>query len=297
MQHEFYEKLLQNLYDGVYYVDLDRNITFWNRAAERITGYRESEVKGRRCADNILRHLDEWGHELCVSGCPLAKTLKDGKIRDSEIYLHHKEGHRVPVSVRVSPVFNEADRIVGAVEIFSDNSSRLDILREMESLKKEAFTDGLTGVANRRFAEMNLTHRMSDLTAFNVPFGLLFLDIDDFKKFNDTYGHDVGDRVLIMVAATIANILRKMDLVSRWGGEEFVVILPNVDAGKLSEVAERIRRFIEKSWITVDGEELRVTVSLGGAMASPEDSLETLVKRADGKMYESKRMGRNRVTI
>ena len=136
MEQKFYEELLENLFDGVYYVDTQKRITFWNKSAERITGYVKDDVIGRSCSDNILRHINENGDELCIQGCPVGRTLEDGKISDADVYLHHRNGHRVPISVRVSPVRDKKGKIIGAVEIFSDNSKRIDILKEMESLKK-----------------------------------------------------------------------------------------------------------------------------------------------------------------
>ena len=104
-----------------------------------------------------MQHINDKGVDLCKKGCPLEKTLKDGKIRDTEIYLHHKNGHRVPVSVRSSAIRNDKKEIIGAVEIFCDNSKRINIIKEIESLKKEVFIDQLTQVGNRKFAEMNLS--------------------------------------------------------------------------------------------------------------------------------------------
>ena len=291
-----YEKLLDSLFDGVYYVDLDRRIIFWNRAAERITGYRREEVMGSCCSDNLLRHTDEQGNELCLIGCPLQATVADGHTREANVYLHHKQGHRVPVSVRVSPVRDDTGAIIGGVEIFSDNSNLLQILREMERLKQDAYVDDLTGVGNRRFGEMTLNTRLYELRSFKTPFGVVFFDIDRFKRCNDTYGHAVGDEVLTMVARTAANVLRRMDSIARWGGEEFVVILPSIDAQTLHDVAERIRVFIEMSFLVTQGTTLNVTASLGATMALPDDTPETVIRRADGLMYASKEAGRNRVS-
>lgn len=297
MKEQFYEELLENLFDGVYFVDTLKKITFWNKSAEMISGYSKEEVMGSSCSDNILRHINEKGVELCVKGCPLHRTLSDGMIREVDVYLHHKEGHRLPVSIRVSPIKDANNAIVGAVEMFSDNSDRIEIIKSMEDLKKEIFIDGLTQVGNRKFGEMNIITRLNELKTHNIPFGVLFLDIDHFKTFNDIYGHQIGDTVLKMVSATIQNTLRAMDIVCRWGGEEFIVIAPNVDVPTLNMVAERLRIFIEKSWITVDKENLMVTVSIGGTMVTNEDTMDSLIHRADKLMYHSKKSGRNLSTI
>ncbi len=119
MDDGFYKSVLDNLFDGVYFVDSERKITYWNKAAERITGFFEAEVVNLSCYDKILNHVDETGKQLCLNGCPLAEVLKDGNLREADVFLRHKAGHRVPVSIRITPIY-DGDRIVGAVEIFSD---------------------------------------------------------------------------------------------------------------------------------------------------------------------------------
>lgn len=291
------EKLLDCLFDGVYYVDVHRRITYWNAAAERITGYSKANVTGSYCADNILRHIDSAGRELCRDGCPLAATLRDGKTRESCVFLHHALGHRVPVSVKTSPVRDETGNIIGAVEIFSDNSTSLQILHEFEKLKQDAYLDALTGVGNRRYGEMTLDTRMYEAQTHAVPFGVLFLDIDHFKHFNDQYGHTTGDDVLKMTAKSIAYSLRKMDVVARWGGEEFIVILPGASNVIIKSASERIRVLIENSFLVVKDEKLSVTVSIGATMSRTDDTVAAIVSRADERMYLSKSRGRNRVTV
>jgi PAS domain S-box-containing protein len=131
------DTILDNLFDGVYFVDVDRRITYWNKAAERISGYSKPEVIGTSCTGNILRHIDSSGCELCLNGCPLAETIESGKSHESRIFLHHKLGYRVPISVRTSPVRDEQGKIIGAVEIFNDNSNSLQMLQELEKLQQD----------------------------------------------------------------------------------------------------------------------------------------------------------------
>ncbi len=298
VKDEFFERLVESVTDGIYYVNSAKEITFWNKGAERITGYQRQEVMGMPCSKNILRHIDHEGRELCIEGCPLQDTMKDGKIREVDVFLHHRDGHRVPVSVRSSPMENEEGEIIGAVEIFTDNSSRYDIIKEIEELRQEVYLDQLTGVGNRKYADMNMQKCMDEFISLNIPFSVIFLDIDNFKKFNDNYGHNIGDQVLKMVGKTISNILRRLDVVCRWGGEEFVVIIPNADEKILAEIAERIRIFIERSWVDVRGDQrIGVSVSIGATRCTGGDSIESLLERADALMYESKKNGKNRVTL
>ena len=297
-QEDFYKNLLDNLYDGVYFVDADRRITYWNRGAQRLTGYSPEEVLGCYCRENILEHVDEEAVRLCVrSLCPAAKTLQDGEAREEEVFLHHKQGHRLPVAIRVAPIKSPDGKVVGAVEVFSDNTPRVMSRQTIEELQRIALLDPLTEVGNRRYAEMNLKFRLAEKERYGWPFGVLFVDIDRFKAVNDRYGHETGDDVLRMTARTLTNSLRPFDLVSRWGGEEFLALVINVDADSLLVVAEKLRRMVEQSSIVHGSGSVRVTVSIGGTLAEPEDSIEGLVRRADGLMYRSKAEGRNRVSI
>lgn len=294
----FFRHVLEELYDGVYIVDINRKILFWNKGAERITGYKAEQVIGSVCSDNILMHVDSTGKRLCRDGCPIQDTFRDGKDRETSVYLHHRDGHRVPVSIRVSPLRNKEGDMVGAVEVFSDNSKLDRSIRKIRKLEKQAFRDPLTSAMNRRYTHTFISLRLNEMRSLDLaPLGLLFLDIDNFKRFNDTYGHHTGDHVLVMVSRTLRNILRSEDLVCRWGGEEFLVVLPECTPSMLKNVGERVRILIENSLFTENGETLRVTVSIGGVLARDEDTADTLVRRADELMYRSKEAGRNRVTV
>lgn len=292
---KFYKDLVDNLSEGVYFVDRERRITYWNRGAEAISGYKAEEVLGTRCFDDLLMHVTAEGHRLCGEGCPLAATMDDGQGREAEIFLHHKDGHRVPVRVRASPI-DEGGEVVGAVEVFTDNSARMAILQRVEDLRRMALVDHLTGLANRRYAEMSLRSKLDEMERYGWPVGLLYLDVDHFKQVNDTYGHPVGDRALRMVGKTLATNARSFDLVSRWGGEEFVAILVNVDGAELLRIGERVRVLVQESVLTEGPDRIRVTLSVGATLAKPRDTLESLIGRADELMYRSKITGRNRLS-
>lgn len=301
--------ILEQISDGVYFVDPHRNILYWNQAAERITGYRSGQVVGQCCAANILMHVNNTGDQLCLRLCPLAHTLKDGQLRETQVYLHHADGHRVPVTVRVVPVRaepaapGEEGEITGAVEIFSENNSLTTALSRIETLQREVMLDPLTGIGNRRMIQSRLSAGLAEWEKHSQPFGVLMIDIDHFKQVNDTYGHDVGDRVLKMVTASLASGLRAYDYIGRWGGEEFLVLVANVDDAGLRGIAERLRMLVERSAIFLDHNDRRpersvaVTVSLGGALMQPGETLDSLIKTADRNLYECKASGRNRVKI
>jgi diguanylate cyclase (GGDEF)-like protein/PAS domain S-box-containing protein len=294
MLGQIQDEVLDSLFDAIYLVDRNRRINFWNRAAEALTGFRRDEVVGRRCPDGVLRHVDEEGTMLCREGCPLQRTIDIGENSEAEVFLHHKDGHRVPVVIRVAPIHDESGNVVGAVEVFRNVADDINRQKRMEELESMAFIDPLTGLANRRFLMTSLNGRLDEFNRYKWPFGILFFDIDHFKQVNDTHGHDIGDEVLKMVAATLGNNTRPFDLAGRYGGEEFLVIVANVDVDQLMSIAERFRILIEKSGLR-EPLPLSVTVSIGAALIREGDTAETLIKRADTRLYRAKEAGRNRI--
>ncbi len=294
MDKQFYLDLLDVISDGVYFVNRDRRITYWNGGAERITGYHADEVLGHSCSQGILRHVSDAGRQLCLHGCPLAAVMKDGKPREAHVYLHHKDGQRVPVSVRGQALRDEAGQIVGSVEVFSTRVA--NPYAGQRHLRNDDSLDPVTGLPPRRVGELFLQTLIGATNNPTSPAGVLFIDADHFKDVNDTFGHKTGDEVLRMVGQSLANALRRGDLPVRWGGEEFLAILPGTDPAGLHAAAERVRMLAENSWIQKGDAQVRVTVSVGATMTMPGDSPDDVVDRADAYMYASKRGGRNRVT-
>lgn len=296
---KFYRNILEEVTDGVYFVNNDRIISYWNNAAEQITGYTAGEVSGRRCMDEILVHVDEHGNALCnTEYCPLKQAINTGlDERVDKIYLHHKDGHRVPVSIKTSPSFDKHGNINGAVQVFSEYRSGEAFTEEMRKLKELALNDELTGVGNRRFGKMKLEACFNQFSRYNWKFGILFIDVDHFTNFNDQFGHEAGDVVLKAIANTISSNIRSFDTVSRWGGEEFAVIVINVGEKELKKIAEKLRVLIRESYINLIGARVQVTVSLGATLCHSGDTPDSLVNRADKLMYQSKQDGRDKVTV
>lgn len=164
---------------------------------------------------------------------------------------------------------------------------------EIKAYESEARTDSLTGLSNRRAFDDELKRRLNEWDRKRTPLSLILLDIDFFKKFNDTYGHLVGDEVLRTVAKTLRKQARDMDLPCRYGGEEFGVILPATEIAGACAVAERIRQAVEALIITHADKKLQVTCSLGLAQVLPSDDVAKFIRRADDSLYASKNAGRN----
>lgn len=291
---KFYRDLLDRVTDGVYFVDVDRRITYWNGGADRMTGYSSEEVLGHSCAEGILRHVNDAGRQLCVHGCPLKAVMKDGKPREAHVYLHHKDGQRVPVIVRGQALRDADGKIVGSVEVFSQRDTNPYAWEKRSSTDDSV--DSVTGISSRRFGELHLQTFMRAVSEEGMALGVLFVDVDHFKAVNDSFGHSTGDAVLRMVGQTLANGLRRGDVAVRWGGDEFLALLPGANDSGLAAAAERVRVLVENSWIQLGGAQARVTVSVGATRARDAESPDDVVERADRLMYESKQAGRDCVT-
>ena len=289
--------MLDTLNEGVSIVDTTRKIILWNKAAENITGFTKTDVNNNFCYDDLLQeHVDDEGTRKCFSGCPLLATIKDGQKRFAKVYLHHKNGYRVAVILKTFPIINGTE-IIGAFEIFSDSFHGKPMKENICELKTIAFKDCLIDIFNRRYMQIYLAHKIQEYENFKIPFGILFFDIDNFKNINDTYGHNIGDEILMMIAKTSQSTLRKTDILSRWGGEEFLILMPGIEYKELEKVAEKLRIIIQNSYILFKDKKISVTVSIGATIIKKNDTTESIVDRSDKLMYSSKLNGKNKVTI
>jgi len=191
--------------------------------------------------------------------------------------------------------FDAEDRMTAA-SLASHAAVALQNARLHAIVERQALVDGLTGIANRRGCEDALAHEIARSDRMAAPFTLVVADLDDFKQINDRYGHDAGDDVLRELAAVLRRTLRESDLAGRWGGEEFVFLLPGTDEEGGAQLAERVRSALrERSFHGRDGASFGVTCSFGVAQHQPREGERQLFAQADRALYEAKRRGKDRV--
>lgn len=192
----------------------------------------------------------------------------------------------------VLPTIRAQSREHGKLHSLTD-----DLRRRSSEMELAALTDGMTGLNNRRYFDEALAQYLNEFTRIGRPVGLMILDLDHFKAINDTYGHDAGDEVLRAVSRCLMDFSRHHDFVARLGGEEFAVIVPNMDREPLAMFAERLRVAVERLALEVGNVRLRITMSVGLAVAkgNGEEEAAALVKRADVNLYNAKQAGRNRI--
>ena len=178
---------------------------------------------------------------------------------------------------------------------YTREDRRQELLALSNKLSFLSQTDDLTGLANRRAITSLIQHEIVRFERMKRPFCLLIADIDHFKNVNDHYGHECGDEVLIALAETLDKNTKKQDIVSRWGGEEFIILLPETTSAQGKISGERLRRAVEEMEVEYGGEPIRITISIGLAEYAKGQSFNQIVRAADDLLYQAKRSGRNRV--
>jgi diguanylate cyclase (GGDEF)-like protein/PAS domain S-box-containing protein len=290
----FLTDLIDAIPDGIYVTNERREIVYWSEGAERITGYSAADIVGSHCYDDILVHEDLYGHKLCTDSCPLEKSIGDGQPRAvNEVFLKREDGERLPVYVKTRRF--EIEGCVYGVEVFGELESVAgrEVARLVQELSDTAVTDPLTGLFNRRYVDIYLEQQFSLYKRLGQRFGVTHIDLDEFKAINDSFGHATGDDALRFVATILSDGTRKMDLLARYGGDEFIVVSGVSAEDGLEHLGERALHSIRSSrFMTPSEEALTLTVSVGSTLVRPEDeSAATTMERADLAMYEIKHAG------
>ncbi len=289
--------ILDQVQDAIVWLDTDRKIVYWNKAAELISGVEGAHILGRACYEEPALFADFGGVNICRDKCPVAMTLKDGAPRALDIYLQHKQGFHVPVTLNVIPVLKEDGEIIGAVETFTNTSPKVTLPLNLQELEKMGLVEAETGIPAKSYLDMTLNTRLAEFQKYGLPFGLIYVDIDNYGKILEKYGRFNASKIVRIVARTLHKNVRFFDIVGRWGTEEFLVVLLNIDDSRLDIVANKLRLLIAESYITTETGMLNATVSMGASLVLRYDTVESLIKRGEQLMMHSKWLGKNRVSM
>jgi|GEM_PF-649761 diguanylate cyclase (GGDEF)-like protein/PAS domain S-box-containing protein len=276
--------ITSNIADGIYVMDGQGRIIFANKRATEILGFAPDELNGQIAHDLFHRHVG--GNQTVLEECPIYRVIRTRGRYEGEEQFIRKNGDFLMVEVASQPMLKRG-RVVGSVTVFRDITERKQL---EEQLRLLSITDPLTGVYNRRFLQETLLKELYRAERHGEPFSLIMLDIDHFKQVNDRYGHDVGDLVLQHLVKLIQKRIRSSDCLARWGGEEFIVLLPHTGLLAATSLAEALLEDLRVSELKGVG---YVTTSSGVAVYRPGDTVEQLVQRADALMYAAKQAGRN----
>lgn len=295
-------------------IDATRTVTHWNEACQKITGIKSCEVIGTQgqwqafyssqrpvMADLIVNGSIETVVAQHYGGKYHPSDMIKGAFEAEDFFPHLGDTGKW-LFFTAAPLKDSSGKIIGAIETLQDVTDRKlaeEALRSSECRHRElSITDSLTGLYNSRHFFSRATEEVERANRYGSPLALILMDVDNFKQYNDTYGHLEGDHVLAALAEVIRHEIRGADSAYRYGGEEFIVIFPETEVEEALVVAERLRQVFEDTVFSpAAGEEARTTISIGGGIYHPEEGLTAFVKRVDEAMYRAKKCGRNRVVF
>ncbi len=275
---EIFQHVLNTLHTGVYLVDRELKIVFWNQGAERITGYMRHEVVGRLCREDLLAYCDDAGTVLEGATWPLVGALQEGRPREGHVYLRHKSGHRLPVRIFTSPIRSRDGSVVGAAESFDEVSSVLAPDRHLSHLASYGCLDVATGLPNHGFTQSRLRESLSCHVEHRLPFGVLRIEVRQLRHLRETRGREAVEAILHVVAQTMKHLLPDAFL-GRWQEGQFLAIVSDCNRNDLERAAHDIERIVGCSAIQWWGDSLSVEVSVGRGLVESGDTIESLLER------------------
>jgi diguanylate cyclase (GGDEF)-like protein/PAS domain S-box-containing protein len=295
MQEELFQEkeraqvTLNSIGDAVICTDISGNITFLNLVAVRMTGWSVDEAAGRPLSE-VFRVLDATSRMTTPNPMEMAVRQNRTMHLPSNRILIQRDGREIPIEESVAPIHDREGQATGVVIVFRDVSSTQTMAVQMAH---SAHHDYLTGLPNRKLLNDRVSHAIASARRTMKKVAVLFLDLDGFKHINDSLGHSIGDRLLQSIAKRLVDSVRGTDTVSRQGGDEFVVLLSEVEG--LESAATTARRLLQVGTEphAIDQHDLHVTACIGVSIY-PDDGLdvETLIKNADTAMYQAKENGR-----
>jgi diguanylate cyclase (GGDEF)-like protein/PAS domain S-box-containing protein len=302
--YDRYKYMIENIKDVVWEMDMDFNFTFVSPNSKEMVGYEPEDLVGCKMPDFLTEKSRNYVLDQAVQH--LSKRLRGDH---EEIVLHNVEfictdGLVKWVEISAKPVFKEG-RFAGYIGTTRDISERKGYESQLkryieelqtinDKLEKMATTDELTGAYNRRKFDDDLNSIIMKKKIYGTSFSLIFFDIDRFKIINDSFGHKVGDYVLQSVSRLVREHIRATDGLFRWGGEEFIIILPEVNLESAKNVADKIRVLIQDHDF---GIEKTITISLGVGEYKPGEDIDQVIVRLDNALLRAKSKGRNRAVF
>ncbi|MFC2073750.1 GGDEF domain-containing protein [Campylobacterota bacterium] len=275
-------RVVEQIDDIVTITDPEGVITYVNEAFSRHTGYMKGEVLGK------TPRVYKSGKHPASEIEELWNTILEGRVYRGIIINRRKGDGLFYEEKTITPLLDEKGNIISFVSTGKDITHRIEMEIELEKL---ASTDYLTGIYNRYKFEEFLDAELTRCQRYGKALSLIMFDIDYFKKINDTYGHDAGDTVLKEISNLVKSHIRQSDVLARWGGEEFMLLTPEVDLESAYLLAEKLRKAVDEFKFTIVG---HVTCSIGVTQLGPDDNCTQLCQRVDNALYEAKEKGRNR---
>lgn len=279
MANSNYQNLIENLYEGLFYVDKERRIKYWSKGAEKITGYSSSEVLDQICSEKLLCPTDTEGKKYYGESNVFTNTLANGTTKQYELLITHKDGRKIPVSIRIAPMYDVNDNIAGATQLFTDNKEHLEHMVNDSEEYENSFFDPITKLPNKVSLEMSINFKLSEFRRYNRPFGLILFEIDNYDKLSDVYGEEFDTNVLVKISKLLTKELRPFDIAGKWSVKEFALILISVKENSINIIGDRLKDIVENTEFTIGKGTVDITLSIAGIIATLNDSSKILIEK------------------
>lgn len=292
----FLNMIFDSIRDPFCIFDDEFRIVRANEAYATLKGKRVDDLLGRICHEAL-----ENSGTVC-EGCVVGESLRTSGPGVKEKRITLRDGNTAWMEIYTYPILDEDGKVSHVIEYTRDITERKRVEEDkrllIERLEYLSRTDGLTGLMNRRALTDGFMHEIDRAERYGSELSIILCDIDNFKEINDAWGHDMGDKALQAVSATLKTILRKADIVGRHGGDEFLLILPETSINGAEGLAEKLLAAVRNTDLrSGDGQRVAITISIGVAgLEIGRDNMDTFIKRADNAMYAAKQGGRDRVS-
>ncbi len=290
-----FEYILDQLPYGIMLVSEDKKITFWNKKAEVMTGYLQHEMINESCHSFGMHCLCETGDLLCNVGCPFNKVKKNGYAPSERAFFKHHDGYRIEIKMCSVPLRNRQGKIKAVLTIFVRAGDREYADDTLMSLYNAVNIDPLTQISRRQYVEDAIEYKIDDYHRYHNLFCVLFADINGFGNFNNTYGHEAGDKILKKFGQALRMYTRKGNVCGRWGGDEFIVVLKVDQKPDLQAIAKRYYDLAKNVKVDYNKTTLSMTISIGITLVREGDDVDNIVRRADVYMYQAKYHTQSRI--
>lgn len=293
---ETFRELWDQLVEGVYLVDTDRKILFWNRSATRISGFAPEECVGRHCSDNFLRHIDGTGKELCRDSCPLSRTIADGHPRLANAYLHHKDGHRIAVRLVVSPVHDHTGKMVGAIETFMESSPRA-VPHPKAGASGQFNRPPSKEILERRHALHQIREMGREAEAHGWKTGFLVVRLENLGPAGQEKGDVVANGIRDAVQQTLAHSLLPFDLQFVLDDRELVIVQGNQEWQNLTTFAEHLASILQHTTCGRSAQAEPIQFAIAAGLAQTPQEVDSTLPRLLRLLDRTSDQGPNRVVM
>jgi diguanylate cyclase (GGDEF)-like protein/PAS domain S-box-containing protein len=295
-ENSFFNNFFDSLYEGIFIINNEKKVIFWNKSAEIITGYNRDSVMNTTCDGEKFVHIDKNGNKINIDEYPVIKCLQQGEVINQKSIIIHEKGFMVPVLISAIPLKDKEGNIIGAAETILDDTAHEDLEKAHERIRESATKDPLTAHLTRAEIVNRVNIEMEKADRYEMPLCLCICDIDNFKKINENWGNIIGDAIIKTAGETLRNHLRRTDLIGRYSNDQFLILLPLIDMHRAWIAIEKLQKKFNELEIEAINNG-KISLSFGLTEILQDDSVEDFIDRAESALYKAKKLGKNRIEI